>query len=216
MSFALETGNPFSMMSERTVHVLDLYYCSTQSCQIAPIAHVNSYLPCDREFATMKRKIRRNDRAYLPQEYEDMIKTSRTNSRLFSVKPITHEDIINFKDWWPKIYKKQSKSVISKQTFNVSECRMFVYDSGLPRYVKTYTYIDGLCSNTFKMVKNRAKQTLPTDRAYTESVTIDEKKIHDIAKLIRYVPNEATSFYNEIMHWKTASGILINRPFFHV
>lgn len=164
----------------------------------------HSYLPCDRDFGTIKRNIRKHDRVYLPQEYEDMITTSR-KTKPFTVKTVTHEDIVNFKDWWPTVYKKTSKSInkVVKDKFNVSEYRMFVYDSTMPGYVKTYDFIDGLNSKTFKMVKNKANQTLPENRAYTEPVSINDKKIQDIIKLIKYVPNEALAFYNGIFAWKT-------------
>lgn len=75
---------------------------------------------------------------------------------------------------------------------------MFVYDCEMPGYVTTFDYIDGLCSRTFKLVKNLVEQRLPSKKAYKEPVSTNEKKIQYIKKLERYipsVPSEATEFY---------------------
>jgi hypothetical protein len=84
------------------------------------------------------------------------------------------------------------------RAFSVSEYKMFVYDYEMPRYVTTFDYIDGLYSKTFKLVKNGVEQQLPSETACKEPVSINEKKIQDIKKLERYIPSEATDFYQNM------------------
>ncbi|VEN61902.1 unnamed protein product [Callosobruchus maculatus] len=121
----------------------------------------HSFLPCDRDFGCVKRSFRKHDRIYIPEEYEDMILTSR-KKQPFTVKQLRYSDIIDFKNWWPDYYKKTcstlNRGVGSKrETFAVSNYRQFLYESSSPGYVKTWEYIDGLHCGTFKLLKNTKK-----------------------------------------------------------
>lgn len=64
-----------------------------------------SFLPCDRDFKTLKKLLRRGDRLYLPEEYQEIIVSCRKNNT-FTFKEVTYEDILDFKNWWPVSYKK--------------------------------------------------------------------------------------------------------------
>jgi len=68
---------------------------------------INIYFPqrshsindCDRNFATVKCTIKREDRLFTHQQYVDLIHSS-TMSKKFSVKTITYSDVIDFKAWF--------------------------------------------------------------------------------------------------------------------
>lgn len=52
-------------------------------CHYFPVRG-HPYLPCNRDFGTIKRNVRKHRRIYLPQEYEDMITSSiKSSKRLF-------------------------------------------------------------------------------------------------------------------------------------
>nr|CAI5821873.1 unnamed protein product [Callosobruchus analis] len=81
----------------------------------------HSFLPCDRDFGSIKRVIRRADRIYLPEDYEQMILSSRKVFP-FTLTTIRYEDIIDFKNWWPHYYKKTTKSADEhRANFTISE-----------------------------------------------------------------------------------------------
>ncbi|KAB0805404.1 hypothetical protein PPYR_02374 [Photinus pyralis] len=116
----------------------------------------HSFLPCDRDFGCVKRLFKK-DRIYIPEEYEEMIISSR-QKQPFTVKQIRYNDIIDFKNWWPADYKKTCSILIRgptprKETFAVSNYRQFLYESSTPGYVTTWEFIGGLKSHTFKLLK---------------------------------------------------------------
>lgn len=83
----------------------------TDIAQFSKIIHYfpvrgHSFLPCDRDFAIIKRKLRKTDRIFTVHQLTELIVASRT-TKTFSVKEVTTSDVVNFKDWWPKFYKKK-------------------------------------------------------------------------------------------------------------
>lgn len=125
---------------------------------------------CDRDFGTVNRLIRRADRIYLPEEYEEMIAASR-KKRPFTVSSIGYKDIIDFKNWWSNFYKKTSKSTEKASVnFSVSHYIQFTYNSETPGYVTTSQFIGGFFSHTFKLIKPKVNPHLPSEKAYQEAV----------------------------------------------
>lgn len=171
----------------------------------------HSFLPCDRDFGCVKRIIRKHDRIYIPEEYEEMIISSR-KKQPFTVKQIRHNDIIDFKNWWPADYKKTCSTLVRgdnprKENFAVSNYRQFLYDSSTPGYVTTWEHIDGFLSHTFKLLKqHKESPPLPNNVAYSEPVPINEKKVADIKKVMSYITGEKLEFYYHITSWITTSA----------
>lgn len=167
----------------------------------------HSFLPCDRDFGSAKRIIRRSDRIYLPEEYEVMIKDSRKKVP-FTIKTVSFKDILDFKNWWPSCYKKTCRAVNNghQDNFAVSKYMQFVYDASLPGYVKCFDYIDGLSSYIFKLIKPNHSPELPTNKAYSEPVPINQNKINDIKQIMRYIEGETLEFYYHITSWTTCNN----------
>nr|CAI5835290.1 unnamed protein product [Callosobruchus analis] len=75
--------------------------------QIFPIRG-HSFLPCDRDFAVIKRNLKKYDRLYDLHEYTEIIVASGLKNK-FTVHEIhaaNNTDILDFKSWWPTYYKK--------------------------------------------------------------------------------------------------------------
>ena len=62
----------------------------------------HSYIPCDRDFAVKKRKLKKYDRVYTVHQITELIITSSINGK-FTVEEVATEDIIDFQKWWQKI-----------------------------------------------------------------------------------------------------------------
>ncbi|CAH1112109.1 unnamed protein product [Psylliodes chrysocephalus] len=138
----------------------------------------HSLLPCDRDFGCLKRVIRKYNRIYFPENYENM-KLSCRKLKPFGISTICYKDITDYKNWWPNHYKKTCQSSDNiKSKFTVSN------DSSTPGYVITSEYIGGLVSTTFKLVKPKADPTLPTAPAYSKILPINIKKIDNLKKLM--------------------------------
>lgn len=111
----------------------------------------HSFLPCDRDFGIIKRKLNKVDRVNTLLEYVEHIVTSTTKQK-FMVHVIDQSDIRDFKTWWTKLYKKNVVSVESmsaprneKETFNISKYHNFSFNKehGLGVIVARL-YIDGV------------------------------------------------------------------------
>ncbi|CAG9782306.1 unnamed protein product [Diatraea saccharalis] len=174
----------------------------------------HSFLPCDRDFGLVKRKIKRYDRVYTPEEYENIIVASSYFSKI-SVFKVTTQMVIDFKTWWTRLYKKNCISIQSlgkkvpkdkKVNFNVSLFQQFYYDSSNPGVVQTREYIDGFLKFDFKLAIGRENVLLPTAQAYGDKVPINIKKIEDIKKVMKHISTEFSTFYNDIINWPAKSS----------
>jgi len=148
-------------------------------------------LPCDRDFGSIKRLLRKTDRV-TPQQYAQLIIEASRCGR-FSVHKIQTDEILNFKNWWPSSYKKTvnsdetSRRGIHKNdliTFKISSYKHFIFRHRLSGKVEVKTFINGLGSSTFTFRKTNLSPDLLTTKAYnTGKVPINKKKIGDVRKL---------------------------------
>ncbi|XP_063219665.1 uncharacterized protein LOC134529465 [Bacillus rossius redtenbacheri] len=175
----------------------------------------HSYLACDRDFALVKRVLKKTDRYYVPMEVCQLITSAGVPGK-FTVNMVTSDDVLDFKNWWPSHYKKtclslesQSKAVprSQKQDFAVSRFVEFQYNSRHKGTVVASEFIGGLVSHTFVLRQSSDKSlnpTIPVQKAYpAKNVPINAKKIIDLKKVLRYVPGEHRDFYDEIIQWPT-------------
>ncbi|XP_063216697.1 uncharacterized protein LOC134527714 [Bacillus rossius redtenbacheri] len=175
----------------------------------------HSYLACDRDFALVKRVLKKTDRYYVPMEVCQLITSAGVPGK-FTVNMVTSDDVLDFKNWWPSHYKKTCLSLESqikavprsqKQDFAVSRFVEFQYNSRHKGTVVASEFIGGLVSHTFVLRQSSDKSlnpTIPVQKAYpAKNVPINAKKIIDLKKVLRYVPGEHRDFYDEIIQWPT-------------
>lgn len=170
----------------------------------------HSYLPCDRDFGLVKRKLRKQDRYYTVKEVASMILSS-TKQGKFMVDLVQTEDILDFQKGWPQFYKKNTASEESKKEkkgkrefFTVSVYHEFIFEKSRKGEVSASYFIDGNQRKTFQLISCKSDLvSLPTQRAYEEKRPIREEKINDLKKVLHYVPSEHSWFYNELLQWAT-------------
>lgn len=175
----------------------------------------HSFLPCDRNFAVLKRKLRRFDRVYTLKEYVELIITS-TNKRNFTVVMVDMNDIFDFKKWWPHFYKKNMLSVESggkavprdkKISLKISQYMHFKHSFQNEGVLVAKSFIDGLTCDTFRLRNTSTNPlTLPVRKAYVGKIPINKKKMNDLVKLKQYLPEreDVLEFYEDIYNWPTA------------
>lgn len=183
-------------------------------CHYVPIRG-HSFLACDRDFSVIKRKIKRCDRVYTPDEYARLIAESSQLGN-FTVELLETNFSADFKSWWPKYYKKNVVSIETsarsvprsqKVLFNVSTFFMFVYDSQNKGVVQAMPTIDSFLTHHFRLLTNATTiPELPAIEAHGKC-PINDKKIKDIEKLMKYIPENYTLFYQEILNWPTNLSI---------
>lgn len=175
----------------------------------------HSFLPCDRVFGVIKRKLKNIDRVYTVREYTEHILQSTKKHNAFTVNCLEENSIVkNSKDWWPYLFKRNTLSIESmgkdvgkteKINFSVSQYFMCEYHSNNPGVVVTRPMIDGLLRNTFRLLKPQAVISLPTTPAHGGRCPVNNLKLQDIKKLQQYIPEEHKSFYDEIINWPTTN-----------
>lgn len=135
----------------------------------------HSFSPCDRDFGPIKQLVKKIDRVYTPAQYIELIlRASRTN-RFTVHQVVTSQDLLDFKNWWPISYKKQTNSDETsgrgiprerKEPFKISQYKQFLYDKSTPGKVVVRSFIDGATHSTFSLLKVDHPPNLPTQIAY--------------------------------------------------
>lgn len=171
----------------------------------------HTFLPNDRDFGVIKKKIRKHDRIYVPDEY---IKIVNECSEKFKVIKFQTNQVYDFKKWWPSYYKKTCLSVETfgkkvpkdqKHSFSPSTYMSFEYNTKYKGTVFTQNYIDGLSKHTFKLLKLETNNNiiLPTVKVYNNKVPINPKKIENLKQVEDSIIEEHRLFYEEIYIWPT-------------
>ena len=153
-----------------------------------------------------------SDRVYTVHQITELIITSSISGK-FTVEEVATKDIIDFQKWWPTFYKKsciseetRGKKVPAKDkiSFGISSLMHFTYGTS-PGVIVCRPLIDGLMVQTYKMpqVVDRIVE-FPQNVCYPlGNVPIKRVKLQDIRKLMQYVPDEFSGFYDELMSWPT-------------
>lgn len=64
------------------------------------------FMLCDKDFAIIKKALRKVERLYTLEQYKDVIKTASTINEKFTVIKTDLNDVLNFSYWYSKFYKK--------------------------------------------------------------------------------------------------------------
>lgn len=171
----------------------------------------HSFLPCDRNFAIIKRALHKQDRIYSIKQLIELIILS-SSSLKFTVVEVKPEfvPIYNFKGWWQKYYKKNPVSVETanqerdkKVFFGISNLYHFIYDQKHPGVVTALPFINGIITHTFSLRHDsRTSVELPSGTVYPEGkVSLKKQKVNDIKKVIPYIEEEFKEFYEQFEQW---------------
>lgn len=137
------------------------------------------------------------------------------SSSTFTVIELKTEDVLEFKKWWPNLYKKTCLSTESygkkvpeeqKKSFAPSVYMSFQYDSDRKGTIIAEAYIDGLIKHAFLLIKKLTTSvSLPSAKAYDSKVPINKKKLDDLKQVQDSILEEHMPFYNNIFSWPTAN-----------
>lgn len=169
----------------------------------------HSYMPCDRDFGLIKRKMKPKERIYTLEQYESIIKSSSKVPDKFRLEKVEAKNIIDFKGWWGDFYKKQcvsKKSSVPKEKFLISKYCYFNVNKTACGEVTCKTFINGTAEQKFVLRKNpKSQMLLPDKKAYKNKLPILSSKMEDIKKIMQYIPEEHHEFWNEVLKLPTRS-----------
>lgn len=175
----------------------------------------HSFMPNDRDFGIVRRKLRREERYYDLAEVEALILGSSKIAGKFSVIKMNFDDFIDFTAWWPEFYKKTSLSDDSygrdvpkrqKITFSISKYRVMSFSSETPHTVQCDMNITGLATDSFRLRNAEMPIRAPTKKAYATVLPINIKKMEDLKKTKKYIPEEKFDFWDQILSWPTTTS----------
>lgn len=164
----------------------------------------HSFLPCDRDFASIELKKRKVETLYIPDQWYDIILSSRTSNK-FEVVRQSQKLIFNFQSHLSNFFKKNPKD--GKDTLKLRDARVFEYSD--PSHVKVKYSMSSLESpRKFAMDKsNDIVPSLPSDPMYTTRLPIAPAKLKDLQNLSKkYMPEQYKSFYDNIQATATTAS----------
>ncbi|RZF36716.1 hypothetical protein LSTR_LSTR005029 [Laodelphax striatellus] len=176
----------------------------------------HSFLPCDRDFGLVKKSLNKYDRVYSLHEITEIIVKSSTKQN-FIVKEISGNEILDFKAWWPRFYKKNTLSVETsnknvprnqKAQFSVANFHSFEYNSLKSGEIIAKRYINSE-PNTFRLglTGSKCSEIAPNIAYPTGKVPLKTAKLNDLKKMMNYIEHTHKQFYDEILLWPTTGGI---------
>lgn len=178
----------------------------------------HSYSPCDRDFAIIKRSLRKCNRLYTIRELTELIVKSSVD-RKFIVVEVNEKMILDFQSWWGKYYKRSPISQETKRkpkqqqtSFGISSYYHFEYDTAAKGVCKAMSCINGLVVNTFCLANStRTPIQLPQDLLYTDiGVSMNPAKLEDIQKTLDYIPDEHKDYYLDIISKSIVASYIYN------
>lgn len=175
----------------------------------------HSFMPNDRDFGIIRRKLRKEERYYTVNEVVELIKHSSKNPNKFSIVEMKADDFIDYSSWWPKFYKRTCLSDDSygktvprhqKLTFTISKYREMIFSAETPHSVLCNMNIAGLVMDTFRLRNGVQPFELPSQKAYTSVLPINYKKMDDIKKTLVYITQDKLVFWNKIISWPVTTA----------
>lgn len=170
----------------------------------------HSFLPCDRDFGAIKRYLKKFDRIYSVHQYtEKIIQSSQKNK--FVVKEVSTQDIMDWKKWWPKYYKKTSASTDSlkkgiprnqKVYFTISKYHHILHNKDMPGIVEAREFVNGFVVHHFDLAQpnKRHNVSMPLQKAYTgDKIPILDTEIEHLKQLIKWVDEDNIPFYQNLI-----------------
>lgn len=175
----------------------------------------HSFMPNDRDFGLIKKKLNKTERYYTVNDVTDVIKTASKIENKFTIIEMNNENFLQFTTWWPQYYKKNCLSVDSygrdvprgqKRPFQISTYSEMSVESKASHRLRCSTHINGLTNDIFCLRNNTNPMIFPTHKAYAEKKPINIKKMDDLKKTMCYIPEEKMEFWSEILLWPTSTG----------
>ncbi|CAG4984543.1 unnamed protein product [Parnassius apollo] len=126
--------------------------------------------------------------------------------RKFTVSIVKTENILDFKGWWTKFYKRDVISVNTKSRqilrnqklhFLISHFMEFGYTTHQIGCVICHSFIQNMERvNTFELRNNRSViPALPEKKAYNGPIPINIKKIEDLRRTLQYIPHTYKDYF---------------------
>lgn len=158
----------------------------------------HSFLPCDRSFGLIEKNKRRKERVYIPEEWQNLVKST---SKKFRVINVPQKMILNYTEHFKEIYKKTITGT-NKVKFAISTYRLFKYNSNTS-FIQCSVSSNMPVFSSFLIKKEVQQISLPMLTAYNNPIPLNPKKIIDSKSLVlKYVPMAYQGYY------KTAFGDL--------
>ena len=122
----------------------------------------HSFMPCDRDFSLIKRRLRRINRLYLLEEIVNVVRNASRNTSKFLVHLPRHDAFLNFGNWWQSYYEisclsnssfgikvsKERKIRFQTSTYHHMKC-----DREEPGIIECCEFIGGLNSEKLNLEK---------------------------------------------------------------
>ena len=165
----------------------------------------HSYNPCDQDFNTAKRLIRKMDRIYTLKQFAELI-IGGSAAGNFQLTMVNSEMILDFKNWTQINYKKtgvtasietRNKPRNEKVFLQVQKYHYFQFMATTPGVVVSKIFISDAMVYTFNLRKLEVTGW-PT-QVYDSPLAIKKSKRSNLLKLLKYIPTEHLNTYTDFL-----------------
>lgn len=148
----------------------------------------HSYLPNDRDFAHIEKKMKKETCIYHPDQMFEIVQKSRV-TQPYKVIPMEN----NFFDFTE--IKNARKFDNQKTDFDFRRLKSFFVN----RHSDQITFKRGDSETTFEFICQK-KRNVPTPQSQTEPPKISKPKYDDVMSLLNLIPPEYHQYYTSLQH----------------
>jgi hypothetical protein len=156
----------------------------------------HSFLPCDRCFGIIEKKLRNIERVFVPDEYHVHISNA---SKQFKTIHVTQEMILDFSSCFQPFFKK-SVFDEQKEKFFITKYKVFEYSDTHSDELWVSKDMNFVGIYKFKLLKPGVTPCLfPANKMYSSRLPMKAAKHQDVMKLAqKFVPANDMWFYNSL------------------
>ena len=198
----------------KNINLVLMYLRELHSGRLFEIDHVylvpgHSFMPCDRAFGNIERKVTNMGVIYTPDDYIDVIMTATSTG--FPVIKMTQENFLDYGSLLQHVTKRKSPG----STFR--DCRKLLlrlaYRQGY--LLKSDYEADDNNITEVRLQKGRAAwsrklfdlSAQPLPKQYTGPLVLRPEKVRDLQFLLALMPQNAHPFYWSIIDTQAGDGI---------
>lgn len=153
----------------------------------------HSYLPCDRDFARVELKKRKQDTVYTPEQWKDVI---RRSANYISVENVDESMIKDYKNLLSKWKLPVPAAVNKKEKWRITSYKVFEYSSKTT--VRVSSCPTGLDMKTFQYRPQDSITASALKPAYESEIPLKPKKAEDIGKYVMSIHPQYRDYFQNL------------------
>lgn len=150
----------------------------------------HSYLPNDTDFSRIEKIKRTHETVYTPAAWIELVK------ELYDVVSVSTDMILDYKGHLSHFFKRNVTR--NKHKFLISTYKVFEYCKTHKHEIRVSIDMNSVTYDDFNIEKANVSVSMPTEAIYDGEIPINELKLGDVKKLVKFVPEEHRACYESL------------------